>query len=148
MVAALAVLTFFLPPPATGHEGAEGVVKQRMDQMSVMETSLKKIAGMVRSGDDFDREEVIRLARDIRNHGGENMTRLFPESSKPMRSEAEPAIWEEWEAFRTGASDLSRKANHLAKMISSGGDRANVMTAIKELAATCTGCHRKFRRPE
>lgn len=147
-IVSLAATTVLITQPGVAHDGAKGIVKQRMGQMSAMESNLKRIAGMIRSGDDFDRQEILHLVNGIAKHSGKSMTRLFPESSKGMRSEADPVIWEEWDMFRSGASDLFRKADNLAKITSAGHDRADLMTAIRQLAASCTSCHRKFRRPK
>ncbi len=144
----LAVLAILVSLPVTAHEGARGIVKQRMNQMSMMESSLKKIAGIIRSGGNYDRKEIITLARNIAKHSGENMTRLFPESSKTMRSEAEATIWEEWDIFQSEASDLLRKAETLTKLASAQAEQAEMMTATRQLAASCSSCHRQFRRPE
>ncbi len=99
---------------ALAHEGATGIVKERMDLMDSIGKSMKTITEMFQGTTDYDAGKVRDAASLIANHGGEEMTRLFPEGSVEGMSEALPAIWQEWESFSELADDLSAYAKALA----------------------------------
>ncbi len=99
----------------------------------------------------------------IASHGGETLTKLFPEGSIKHPSEAIPAIWTDWERFGAIAMDLSRYATALSDgagnergaasggyASSSSGD-ADLATMspdnlFMKVAGTCKACHQDFRQ--
>lgn len=100
---------------ALAHGGATGIVKERMDLMDSIGKAMKSVTEMFQGTTDYDADEVRDAASLIANHGGEAMTRLFPEGSIQAPSEALPAIWQDWERFSALAKDLSVYAKALAE---------------------------------
>jgi len=100
---------------ALAHGGATGIVKDRMDLMASVGKSMKTITEMFQGDKPFDPETVRIAAAFIGNHGGDQMTRLFPEGSIQGPSESLPAIWQDWEGFSKLADDLTKYAGALAK---------------------------------
>lgn len=96
------------------HEGATGVVKERMEAMKTMGESVKTISAMMR-GETALNPDVIRAeANKIGELSGGEMTKLFPEGSAGKPSEAQEAIWSDWETFLALANDLANGAKGLA----------------------------------
>lgn len=144
---------------ALAHSGASGVVKDRMEQMKAVAASMKAIGGMIKGAAPYDAAVVRTEAGAIASHGGEELTRLFPEGSTMAPSEALPAIWTEWERFSTIADDLSRYAEALAAGAENPrGSAGGLASASDEdlvgmspdalfmkVAGTCAACHEDFR---
>ena len=91
---------------AWAHGGATGIVKERMDGMSAMGKAVKELTPMMRVQADYDANRVRSGADVMITHAGEQMTRLFPEGSGGMPSEALPAVWEDWQEFKELAEQL------------------------------------------
>lgn len=100
---------------AFAHGGATGIVKERMDLMDAVGKSMKTITEMFQGEKPFDAAALREAAAFIGNHGGEQMTRLFPEGSIQGPSESLPAIWQDWDRFSELADDLTKYAGALAE---------------------------------
>lgn len=153
---------------AFAHSGATGVVKERMDQMGMIAKSMKTIGEMMKGKTAYDASVVQAEASMIASHGGETLTKLFPEGSTKHPSEAVPEIWTDWERFEAIAMDLSRYATALSDGagndreatgggLSSGGltssgsgdtDLASMSPddLFLKVAGTCSACHKDFRQ--
>ncbi|OOY05392.1 cytochrome c [Thioclava sp. F28-4] len=101
------------------HGGAEGVVKERMDAMSAMGQSVKKLAPMMRGETDYDAAAVRAAARVFIEHS-DGLTELFPEGSDSKPSEAKPEIWSEWDKFSALADQLKTASEGLAEAAGNG----------------------------
>lgn len=95
---------------ALAHSGATGVVKERMDGMAALGKVVKELTPMIRGQTQFDADQVRGSADLMITHAGEQMTRLFPEGSDGMPSQALPVIWEDWEEFAALAEQLELRA--------------------------------------
>lgn len=109
-----AALVAGLTTAALAHNGATGIVKERMDAMVAMGKAVKQITPMMSGEAPYDAERLRAAARQIETHAGEDMTRLFPEGSGGMPSVAKDNIWEEWDAFERLAQELALYAKGLA----------------------------------
>lgn len=105
---------------AVAHSGATGVVKQRMDGMGAMGDSIKRIAPMFQGELGYDANAVRAAAQTIRSHAGETMTKLFPEGTNAMPSEAKDSIWKNWEDFVALAERLETYADGLSLAAENG----------------------------
>lgn len=95
------------------HGGATGIVKKRMDFMESMGDAMKEVTAMMRGKQIYDAARLRKLAGTIGDHGGEALTKLFPEGSLDKPTEALPAIWTDWERFSALANRLSDYATAL-----------------------------------
>lgn len=140
----LICLTFMLSASgfALAHQGATGIIKERMDGMEVLAQSMKALVQMERSG-QTDLNKAAEIANQIQAHAGEAMTSRFSEGHQQKVSEASPTIWQDWESFEKIADGLFVAAAQL-EIDAVAGD-LNLGTAIKELGATCSSCHQDFR---
>jgi cytochrome c556 len=105
---------------AFGHGGATGIVKERMDAMSVMGDAVKSLSAMMRGETPYDAEAIRAEAGKIRQHAGESITRLFPEGSGGGPSEAKAEIWSSWDDFAAMAEELELLADGLARAADNG----------------------------
>lgn len=143
MSSALAIPLAVLTVSALAHSGATGIVKVRMDAMKVMGKDMKALSFMANGRHRFRPDRVraaaLRLARL-----GQDMTKQFPEGSIHGPSEALPAIWQDWPSFERLAREMVEHANAL-----NGVPADRVSTArplIEKIGATCSACHKKFRK--
>jgi cytochrome c556 len=102
------------------HNGATGVVMDRMMGMSAMKDVMASLAPMMQGESPFDVRMVQENAARIIAHSGENMTRLFPEGSLQPASFTKPEIWEEWEDFEALSEQLKTYALGLAMAAPNG----------------------------
>ncbi len=92
---------------ALAHEGATGLVKERMVLMEAFGDSMKSLTAMMRGKQSYDADRVRAAASKIADHGGEVLLRLFPENSLDDPTKATPAIWTNWERFSALANQLA-----------------------------------------
>ena len=128
---------------ALAHEGATGVVKERMDLMDRQKDDMKIIGDMAKGKTPFDAAEAAEAASDI-GLTAKKIPELFPEGSTGGKSEALPAIWEKWDRFTANADDLGSAADAL---VSALGDSENQdwKAAFEKVGEACKSCHEDFR---
>jgi len=128
---------------ALAHEGATGVVKERMDLMERQKDDMKIIGNMAKGKTPFDAAKAAEAARDI-GLTAKKIPELFPEGSGGGESEALPAIWEKWDRFTANAEDLGSAADPL---VSALGDSENQdwKAAFRKVGEACKSCHEDFR---
>ncbi|MBO6754738.1 MAG: cytochrome c [Roseibium sp.] len=125
------------------HQGATGVVKERMDGMGMLQEAVKQVGQMLRGNGAIDPETTRRAGQALQAHAGSQMTDLFPEGSLMPPSEALDVIWTDWAEFERLAAELDRAAQGLSSAAAS--NRAGVQAAFADVASTCKACHEKFR---
>ncbi|CAN7508633.1 c-type cytochrome [Devosia sp. LjRoot3] len=91
---------------ASGHNGATGIIGERMMGMMMLSEQIKALAPVAEAPTSSDAETVIAAAEMIAMHAGPAMTELFPEGSVGAPSEARPEIWERWQEFSAYADQL------------------------------------------
>lgn len=121
---------------AFAHQGATGIVKERMDAMSELGKSMKALAGAIKAS---DAAEIKTLAQAIEKHGGQSMLEQFPNGSLSKVSEATPAVWQDWEGFSKLAFQLEAQAQSLA------ANPGKAEAIFAQLGNTCKACHKDYR---
>lgn len=129
---------------ALAHQGATGVVKERMDAMSAIGDQMKVIGTMMKSG-PYDTAALAKASATIASHGGPALLKLFPEGSIQDVSEAKQEIWTEWPKFQALAGDLEASALALKDLAEEGAGKELTAPAFGTLAGTCKSCHESFR---
>ena len=127
------------------HEGAKGVVKQRMDAMKTMASSMKSLHAIATGKAKFDLEKIKTNTSAIRNVGGEKLLKMFPQGSVMAPSEAKPEIWENWPAYVNLVENLSQKLDAMDAVLSTAVTRAEFYSTFMGLSKTCSNCHKRFR---
>lgn len=143
-----AALATCLASLAFAHQGATGIVKERMDQMGSIAKAMKGIGAMFKGAVDYDAEQVRALARDVAASGGTKMSVLFPKDSLQHPSEARPEIWTDWDTFSTRADEMQAAAVALANGAANPTDGSagpKPSDLFQDLAQTCKSCHQDFR---
>ncbi len=107
---------------ALAHNGATGVVMERMMGMSAMKTIMGDLAPMMQGAVSYDGIAVQEAAFALQAHAGETMTGLFPQGDIPAASYAKPEIWTDWERFATLSEELQRYSKGLALAAANGLD--------------------------
>lgn len=136
----LTVFSLVVAIPAFAHEGATGVVKERMENFKASQQALKQIIAATNKG---DLESVVELAGTIKNWA-EQIPDYFPAGSGGKPSQASPAIWADFSGFADAAARHAEAASVLITTAESGQITASI-AAAKQLAQTCTACHRSYR---
>ena len=125
------------------HSGATGIVKERMDAMKAIDKTMKELGATAKGEAAFSAAKMKAASTTIQEHAG-NCDRLFPDTKKSRKShvtEAAPAIWEQKPEFLALAKKMADAAGGLETI----GSPSELGGQMKALAATCKGCHEKFR---
>ena len=128
---------------AAGHEGAVGIVKERMDLMQSINRAVKSIRAMVRGKTPIDMEKLAFAARSIGNQG-EFLPFMFPVEGNREFSRASPKVWEDPDGFRMSASNLVKAAKAVEEAARDSKE-SEVKSAFRLLAKTCGSCHKEYR---
>lgn len=128
---------------ALAHEGATGVVKERMDLMKRQQDDMKLIGNMAKGKTPFDATKAAEAARDI-GVTAKKIHELFPEGSGGGKSDALPSVWEQWDDFTAKADDLARGANTLASSLDDAPPQ-DWKAAFQKVSDACKSCHQDFR---
>ena len=126
------------------HDGATGIVKQRMDMMSDVASSMKTLGQMIKGKNEYNPESAESAAIKIEKHSKHFHT-LFPEGSTQDPSEALPAIWQDWEEFQKLLTIMENEASKLANIASTAKSAEEIKVQFSTLGKTCGMCHEKFR---
>ncbi|MCH1449489.1 MAG: cytochrome c [Litoricolaceae bacterium] len=125
---------------AQAHEGAEGVIKERMDRFKENKESMKAIKANLGGDASIIAKEALAIQA-----WANQMTDFFPEGSTQSPSEALPAIWEDFEDFKALAAANANAAGDLAGLARSGADASALINGFKALGKTCKNCHNDYK---
>jgi cytochrome c556 len=128
---------------ALAHEGATGVVKERMDLMKGQQKDMKLIGDMAKGKTPFDAAKAAAAARDL-GVTAKKIADLFPQGSNGHPSDAVDAIWKDWDHFTANAKDLETSADALATSLDGALDK-DWKAAFGKVTDVCKSCHEDFR---
>lgn len=115
LLLSLVLLTvLIMDQPSFSHEGATGIVKERMDNMKAIGDQMKKLAGFFKGEIPYDVAGVEQAAAAISKRGGLHLLKTFPEGSLEKPTKARPEIWKNWQQFTTLAHQLEIFSQGLA----------------------------------
>lgn len=140
--AGLALATASVP----AHEGATGIVKERMDYMKSLGEASKAIGAMYKGEAPYDGASLLSHAETLAARS-DRLLDYFPEGSLEHPSEALPEIWEDWTGFRELAGQLQVDAALLAEL-ARGDERRETRAQFARTGRTCSRCHQRFRQPQ
>ena len=126
---------------ALGHEGATGILKQRMDEMEHVGRVVKRIDERLKSKRGL--ADIARDAEEIRA-AATRMPSLFPAGSRDGHSEAKPAVWARWPEFEAASRALVDESEKLAGAARTGQEPA-IASQFRSMTRACSGCHDAFR---
>lgn len=131
-----------LATAAIAHQGVKNpAVKARMDAMGVIGANTKVLGKMVKGAARFDAAKARAAAAAIAEHAA-TAPALFEDPEDDPKSEAMPAIWDNFADFTNKATALQTAAENAADRIATPQD---LRTALGEIGATCKSCHAIYR---
>ena len=125
----------------SAHQGASGIVKERMDEFLKARGQMKQ---MQRALQNNQFETIADISADMQNWA-KNMVKSFPEGSNEKPSEASLSIWRDSTGFANAAAfynDSLIKLNESALTY----DRDAVITAYQAVGQACKSCHKSYRK--
>ena len=127
---------------ALAHEGATGVVKERMDLMDTQKEAVKVIGAMAKGKVPFEAKTAAEAAHEIEVTAGK-IPALFPEGTGGHPSEALPEVWTQWDKFTKDADALGVAAKDLVAALEGGAP--DWKAKFKGVIDACKTCHKTFR---
>ena len=97
------------------HNGATGMVMERMNGMTAMRDVMRDLAPMMQGETSFDVRAVQTAGATLMAHAGDNMNKLFPKEPISAASYAREDIWNDWTTFAVLSEDLRTYALGLAE---------------------------------
>ena len=122
------------------HEGAKGIIKERMDKFKMSKSLMKKI----NKGLQNDNFIIIEKSAQTLLDWSKEMSNYFPEGSDTPPSEASSDIWLDPEGFKIAIKNFELASLELITQSQSENFDMTV-NSFRDLAQTCKGCHQKFR---
>ena len=116
-------------------------VKERMMLMKEMANNTKTIGQMLKGKTPFDANEV-KLALERLSSLSLKTPKVFKINASDPKSEARPAIWDEFDEFTRLSKDLAETSILLAGSIDSIDD---LRPALRGVSSGCKACHSRYR---
>ncbi|HBZ45362.1 MAG TPA: cytochrome C [Maritimibacter sp.] len=127
---------------ASAHTGVQNDdVLERMEGMSAIAKEMKTIGEMAKNEAPFD-SDAVESALSTIGAEAERIPYLFTPRAMDPKSEATPAIWEDFDDFTTKADTLGAVAEALSGHVSTASDLVPLM---REIGQTCRACHSQYR---
>lgn len=143
-LAVVAFAVFLTLGIAAAHEGATGVVAQRMDVMKQMGQHMKALGAMLAGKTAFDQETAQRLAETMHQHC-EHVMHMFPPGSDGHHTEATKAVWDRRPEFDARMRSFDAAIEDLVAAAASGG-KPHLLSEFERVGQECSGCHDGFRQ--
>jgi cytochrome c556 len=128
----------------SAHEGATGIVKERMDAMTTMSNTMKTVGRFIEANRNLAgiQEEANRI-RNIAAH----IPQWFPPGSTNKPTDALPTIWQRWPDFQARAARLEQDSTRLA-LVAASGDPKAIAAQFRAVGQTCSDCHADYRQKQ
>ena len=141
----LSASAFLLATSVNAEEGGyEKEIEYRQGVMNILSYNMKNIGDMLKGKSPYDADKVKTHAKDIAAVATLDISAGFPEDSVSDESDAMEDIWMDFETFEQKLKDFQKAAAGINTAAQSG-DQAAVGAAMKDLGASCKGCHKKFK---
>lgn len=138
----LGILCLALGTTALAHEGVKNpAVMKRMHGMKEIGSDLKVLVQMAKGETLFDQSVAQAAAASIATRAVE-APELFEAKEDDPKSEALPAIWNNFDDFTAKSKALEKVA---LRAITSMATLEELRPALQEIGAACTQCHRTYR---
>lgn len=137
-------VALFAASAALAHSGVSNpAVKARMHAMMQIADNTKILGAMAKGEAPFDADEARAAAAAIAAHAA-SVPALFMAEEHDPKSEALPAIWQEFDTFGQKSEALTLAAAEAAAAIET---EADLKPALARIGGTCKSCHQDFRKP-
>ena len=136
--------TLILTSAAFAHEGVKNpAVMARMHGMKDITSDVKVLGNMAKGTVAFDQGAAQAALASLARHAGETPA-LFEAPEDDPKSEALPAIWDNFDDFTAKSLELETLATGLSSTLTSKED---LPSALQQIGANCTSCHKLYRKP-
>ncbi len=125
------------------HEGATGIIAQRMEGFKNAQKNLKSIKQSLKTS-DYKNIEILSKQLEL---WGSQMIEFFPagsEASISNKSEASSDIWKNFEKFKELSKNFELASKKLGVLSQSKNDE-EIKEGFNQLANTCSSCHKLFK---
>jgi len=138
----LTLIFLVISSVAFAHSGVKDQnVKERMMVMKAMADNTKVIGQMLKRKTQFDANEA-KSALERLSSLSLKTPKVFTVNATDPKSEAKPAIWDEFDEFTKLSLDLAETSIVLASSIEIIED---LRPALKRISSGCKSCHSKYR---
>ena len=138
----LTLIFLVISSVAFAHSGVKDQnVKERMMVMKAMADNTKVIGQMLKRKTQFDADEA-KSALERLSSLSLKTPKVFTVNATDPKSEAKPAIWDEFDEFTKLSLDLAETSTALASSIEIIED---LRPALKRISSGCKSCHSKYR---
>lgn len=138
----LTLIFLVISSVAFAHSGVKDQnVKERMMVMKAMADNTKVIGQMLKRKTQFDANEA-KSALERLSSLSLKTPKVFTVNATDPKSEAKPAIWDEFDEFTKLSLELAETSIVLANSIEIIED---LRPALKQISSGCKSCHSKYR---
>jgi len=138
----LTLIFLVISSVAFAHSGVKDQnVKERMMVMKAMADNTKVIGQMLKRKTQFD-ANAAKSALERLSSLSLKTPKVFTVNATDPKSEAKPAIWDEFDEFTKLSLDLAETSIALASSIEIIED---LRPALKRISSGCKSCHSKYR---
>lgn len=138
----LTLIFLVISSVAFAHSGVKDQnVKERMMVMKAMADNTKVIGQMLKRKTQFDANEA-KSALERLSSLSLKTPKVFTVNATDPKSEAKPAIWDEFDEFTKLSLELAETSIALANSIENIED---LRPALKRISSGCKSCHSKYR---
>ena len=138
----LTLIFLVISSVAFAHSGVKDQnVKERMMVMKAMADNTKVIGQMLKRKTQFDANEA-KSALERLSSLSLKTPKVFTVNATDPKSEAKPAIWDEFDEFTKLSLELAETSIVLANSIEIIED---LRPALKRIFSGCKSCHSKYR---
>jgi cytochrome c556 len=138
----LATCTVCAAVSAGAHEGATGVVAERMAAMKETAAHMKAMDRALKAGSSVTPDMVANAEKIVAQ--ARSLSGMFPTGSGGGHSGTRAEVWTQREAFEKAMQAFAADSEKLVSAARSG-DYTETRRQFREVANQCLGCHDKFR---
>jgi len=144
----MVIVVALIAIPAFAHQGATGIVKERMQAMVDMKDAVAVIGNMLRGKTDYDQQAAGAAAGQLIRHGT-LIREQFPDTpeSRQKVSEATDLVWVEKARFDGLAEEFVALAEALEAAIALD-DAEAIRVVFGKTGKSCSACHEDFREKD
>lgn len=139
----VAVLAGFVPAALAVE--SEDIIKYRRDVMKANGALMGASAAIIQGKVDY-KKSLADHAKGLQAIN-KDIIALFPKDSDFGETNALESVWSKRAEFEKRAKDTAAKADAFVQA-AAGGDKAVTGAKFKELADSCSACHKDFRKKQ
>lgn len=130
---------------AQAQTNAEKTIAARQEVMKANGGAMRALTPIVRGEAPWNQQAAVQAATTLAGAGAK-IPSVFPEGTGPNagKTDALPAIWQNWSDFQAKAKALETEATKLLQLAQSG-DESGFKSQFPNVGRACGGCHESYR---